>query len=144
MKTILRRALPDMTLLIYTTKTEGEGERLLQIIDTVVSEVNIKIYRTIDALARGLRPPRNDVNIAILLASTTQDLRDLLSIRDLLSDMKIILILPDSDPKTVAQGHSLRPRFLSDCGSDFGDVATVLNRMIGNAETEDKKTTWHR
>lgn len=130
-----------MTLLIYTTKKESAGERLLQIIDTVVSEVYVKIYWTIDALSRGLRQPRNDVNLAILLAPSKQDLLDLLSIRDLLWDMKIILILPDSDPDTVAQGNTLRPRFSSDCDSDFQDVAAVLSRMIVNLDIRKKAGT---
>jgi len=131
-----------MTLLIYTTKMGGAGERLLQTVDTVVSGENVKIYWTIDGLSRRLRQPRKDVNLAILLASFKQDLVDLLSIRDLLSDMKIILILPDSDPETVAKGHMLRPRFLTYCDSDFVDVAAVLSLMVRNLG-EDKSLDIH-
>ncbi|HVO67929.1 MAG TPA: hypothetical protein VMT12_15740 [Syntrophales bacterium] len=131
-----------MTLLIYTTRMEGAGERLLQIVDTVVSGENVKIYRTVDGLSRGLRQPRNEVTLAILLASSKEDLINLLSIRDLLSDMKIILILPDSDPETVAKGHMLRPRFLTYCDSDFVDVAAVLSLMVRNLG-EDKSLDIH-
>jgi hypothetical protein len=121
-----------MTVLIYSTRTKGVGEQILQVIDTVGSEANAKIYWTIDALSRGLRQPRNDMTIALLLASTKEDLLDLLSIRDLLWDMKIILVLPNSDPDTVAKGHMLKPRFLSYCDGDFVDVAAVLSLMIRN------------
>jgi len=131
-----------MTLLIYTTRMEGAGERLLQIVDTVVSGENVKIYRTVDGLSRGLRQPRNEVTLAILLASSKEDLINLLSIRDLLSDMKIILILPDSDPETVAKGHMLRPRFLTYRDSDFVDVAAVLSLMVRNLG-EDKSLDIH-
>jgi len=121
-----------MTVLIYSIKTKGAGERILQVIETVVSEGNVNIYRSIDALSRGLRQPRNDMTIALLLASSKEDLLDLLSIRDLLWDMKIILVLPNSDPDTVAKGHMLKPRFLSYCDGDFVDVAAVLSLMIRN------------
>jgi hypothetical protein len=121
-----------MTVLIYSIKTKGAGERILQVIETVVSEGNVDIYRSIDALSRGLRQPRNDMTIALLLASSKEDLLNLLSIRDLLWDMKIILVLPNSDPDTVAKGHMLKPRFLSYCDSDFVDVAAVLSLMIRN------------
>ena len=121
-----------MTVLIYSIKTKGAGERILQVMETVVSEGNVDIYRTIDALSRGLRQPRNDMTIALLLASSKEDLLDLLSIRDLLWDMKIILVLPNSDPDTVAKGHMLKPRVLSYCASDFDDVAAVLSLMIRN------------
>ncbi|MEN6332381.1 MAG: hypothetical protein ABFD57_10375 [Smithella sp.] len=65
-----------------------------------------------------------------MLAASGKELEDILSIRELLEDAKIILIVPDTDPATLARGHTLRPRFLSDCGSDFVDVAAVLGRMI--------------
>ncbi len=124
-------------MVIFYAASRGEsGERLLRIIETVVSRKYIKTYRTIDALSGGLRQPRNDVNIAVFLANGEQDLSELLSIRDLLWDMKIILILPDSDPYTVAKGHVLGPRFLSYCDSDFVDVAAVLSLMIRNLDAE--------
>ena len=74
-------------------------ERLLRVIETVVSEEDIKIYRTIGSFSRGLRQPRNDYDIAILLASSKVELHylNLISLRNLLSDMKIIVILPDSN-----------------------------------------------
>jgi hypothetical protein len=128
-----------MTVLIYySTKMKGAGKRILQVAKTVVSETNIHIYRTISALQSRLRQPRNGVNIAILLPSSAADITNLLSIRDLLRDIKIILILPNSNPETVAQGHLLRPKFLSYGDSDFIDVASVLSRMIRNLG-EDKK-----
>jgi tRNA splicing ligase len=79
-----------------------------------------------------LRQPLFNPTIAILLATTREELQDILSIRDLLWDIKIILIVPDMNRGTVAKGHTLRPRFLCDCNSDFVDVAAVFSLMIRN------------
>ena len=125
-------------VILFSTSQRKSGERLQRIVEAVVSEKNVKIYRTIDALSGGLRQPRNDVSVALLLASSRMDLHELVSLRDLLWDIKIILILPDSDPETIAKGHILRPRFLSDCDSNFQDVAAVLSRMIKNSDTNKK------
>jgi hypothetical protein len=125
-----------MKIFIYSTKVNGAGERILKAVETIVSEGNVDIYRSIGELSSGLRQPRNDMNITLLLASSKEDLVDLLSIRDLLCDMRIILILPNSDPETVAKGHMLRPRFLSYCDSDFVDVAAVLSLMIRNLRAD--------
>jgi hypothetical protein len=119
-------------VMLYSASNGAQGEKLLQVLKTVVSEDDINLYQTIEALSIGLRQPRNDVNIAVLVASSKEDLGHLLSIRDTLWDMKIILIVPDSDRDTIAQGHVLRPRFLSICTSDFVDVAAVLSLMIKN------------
>ena len=125
-------------VILFSTSKRKSGERLQRIIETVVSKKNVTIYRTIDELSGGLRQPRNDVSVALLLASSRMDLHELVSLRDLLWDIKIILILPDSDPETIAKGHILRPRFLSDCDSNFQDVAAVLSRMIKNSDTNKK------
>lgn len=128
-------------MIIFFSTSCGEAEeRLLRVIKTVVTAKNLRIYRTIDSLSKGLRRPRNDDDIAILLASSRVELHylNLISLRNLLSDLKIIVILPDSKPDTVSRVHVLRPRFMSYYDSDFQDVAAVLSRMIENMETDKK------
>lgn len=127
-------------IIFFSTSRGGSEERLLGIIETVVSKEDIRIYRTIGSLSRWLRQPRNDTDIVILLASSKVELHylNLVSLRNLLSDMRIVVILPDSKPDTIAKGHILRPRFLSYCDGDFQDVAAVLSRMIENIETDKK------
>lgn len=119
-----------MTLLIYSTKTDGAEERLLRIIELLLPEKELKFYRSIDDLSDVLRQPIFNPRIVILFASSRKELEHILSIRELLEDAKIILIVPDTDPATLARGHTLRPRFLSDCNSDFVDIAAVLSQMI--------------
>ncbi|MGA3207703.1 MAG: hypothetical protein ABSE05_07750 [Syntrophales bacterium] len=128
-------------IIFFSTSCGAAEERLLQIIETMVSEKDIRIYRTIGSFSRGLRQPQNDTDIAILLVSSKVELNhlNLISLWNLLSDMKTIVILPDSNPDTVAKGHILRPRFLSYCDGDFQDVAAVLSRMIENSETDEKR-----
>ncbi len=119
-----------MTLLIYSTTTSLEEKRLLRIIELMLPEKKFKFYRTIDDFSQRLRQPVLKQRILILLLNSPKELEDVLSIRELLEDAKIILIVPDTDPATLARGHILRPRFLSDGKSDFVDVAAVLGRII--------------
>lgn len=125
-------------VIFYSASFGKSCERLLRSIEKVVSEEHVKIYWTIEALARRLQQPRNGMNVAIFHISGMDDLQRLISLQDLLWDMKIILILPNSDPDTIAKGHILRPRFLIDYESDFQDVSAVLSRIIGN--TDRKKS----
>jgi len=123
-----------MTLLVYSTKTNDAEERLLRVIELLLPEKKLKFYRSIDDLSARLRQPVFNPRIIILLAASRKELENILSIRELLEDAKIILIVPDTDPATLARGHTLRPRFLSDCNSDFVDVAAVVGQMIKNLE----------
>jgi len=116
----------------------GSGERLLRIIESVVSKTNIEIISNIDALSKALCQPRCSAAIAILFTSSGEDLLDILPLRDLMLDIKIILVLPNSDPDTVSKGHILRPRFMSDCHGNFQEVAAVLKRMIENLDINKK------
>lgn len=123
-----------MPLLVYSTKTNDAEERLLRVIELLLPEKTLKFYRSIDDLSARLRQPVFNPRIIILLAASRKELENILSIRELLEDAKIILIVPDTDPATLARGHTLRPRFLSDCNSDFVDVAAVVGQMIKNLE----------
>jgi hypothetical protein len=71
-----------------------------------------------------------DLDIVILHAADRTDLDEILSIRQLLDDLRTILILPDRDHDTIAQGLTLRPRYLSFTDGDFGDVSAVLAKML--------------
>jgi hypothetical protein len=119
-----------MNLLFYTTEKEEVGECFQNIIDTLVPKGMGETYRTIKSLAHRLRQPGYDSTIAVLLAATREDLYDILSIRELLRGINIILILPDRNADTIAKGHRLRPRFLTYKDSNFGEITAVLGKML--------------
>lgn len=123
-----------MTLLFYSKKMKRPEKQLLMAIGLLLSKDQYRICRSIRALSKELRQPVVDTTIAILLASSREDLQDILSVRDLLWNTKVILIVPDADPETVAKGHTLRPRFLSDYDNYFLNVADVLGLMKRNLE----------
>ena len=117
-------------VILYSMFIEGTGEQLRKMIENVVPNENTEIYSTIDTLGKRLRRPSYDIAVAVLLISGREELRDVLSIRHLFDNIKIILILPDRKNETIVLGHKLRPRFLSYTDSDFIDVAVVLENML--------------
>jgi len=123
-----------MILLFYAREEHGAGERLQTLIEELVSEDNIEICMTIGSLFQRLRQPTYDLSIVVLLAADSQDLTELLSVRDLIWDLRLILILPDREAGTIAKGHILRPRFLTYLDSDFADVTAVLKKMLSNTD----------
>lgn len=120
-----------MRLLLYSPVKEGIGKQLRRMIEELVSKNNMEIYQSVESLSLRLRQPANNGPIAaVLLAAKRGDLTELLSIRDLLRDIRIILVLPDRDEDTIAKAHTLRPRFVSYSDGNFTDVCSVLGRMI--------------
>jgi hypothetical protein len=99
----------------------------------LIPEKKLEIHQSVDSLSQRLKKKTFDVGIAVLLASSKKELSDLLSIRNQLTDQRIILILPDREKGTISQGHSLYPRFLSyadSADSNFKDFTEVLVKML--------------
>ena len=67
-----------------------------------------------------------------------EDLVDLLSIRNLLDDLRVILLLPNREKETINKGHTLRPRFLTYADSNLLNVAAVLSKMLRNTNFDNK------
>jgi len=121
-----------MKLFLYAPDRSRSGKRLQRVIEALVSKEDTEIYRTTDGLTFRLRQPRHDPHIAVLLAASREDLSDILSLRDLLCDVRIMLVLPDRERDTIVKGHTLRPRFVTYADSDFVEMAAVLSKVLGN------------
>ena len=121
-----------MTLFLYEKEFNGAAERLRRVIETFMSKEYIEVFRDINDLSYKLRQPQasDDTIITVLVASNGEDLSDILSIRDLLDDVRVIMVLPDREEVTIAKGHILRPRFITYTDSDFTEVGEVLKKMF--------------
>lgn len=102
---------------------EGEIENLGVAYDTCICS-------TIGTLSQRLRRFEGRPGVMVLFAADRSDLAELIAIRSLFRDIRIILLLPDRAPETVSKGHSLMPRFLAYCDGNFKDVAAVLDKML--------------
>ncbi len=127
-----------MNLFIYTP-LEDDGSRRLMDAAISCEEVGTKeIFNSFESLENRLHKPNFEETIVILHLTNKKELSSALSIKDLLHDKKLILILPDREASTMSQGHRLFPRYVSYADSDFSDVGSVLNKMIANVRNERK------
>jgi len=125
-----------MKLICYANSDDEAGQRIEAVIHELVSRADTQICRTVASLSSRLRQPGNGVTIAILLTASKKDLGDILSLSDLLSDLRIVLVLPDRDKDTIAKGLTLRPRFLTFADSDFTELSAVLGKMLKTYSSE--------
>jgi purine-binding chemotaxis protein CheW len=121
---------------MYQSEPNGLGMRLDEVVKRVVSAERTEIYKTIPSLADRLRRTRQDVDLAVLSAASQEELQDIVSLEDLLRGIRLILVLPDGQPETIAKAHTLYPRFLSYVDGDFRDVAAVLAKMMKSVNSE--------
>ena len=126
-------------IILYSMFIEGTGGQLRKMIEHVVPNENTEMYSTIDTLGKRLRRPSYNIAVAVLLISSREELRDVLSIRHLFDNIKIVLILPDRKNETIVIWHKLRPRFLSYTDGDFKDIAAVLKKMLTVLDFSNEK-----
>ncbi len=121
-----------MNILLYEPVGEGNNKQFHRMIEGLDLECGMEIYRTIESLSQRLCQPGKNLTVAVLLATSKQELLEILSIKELLFNVRIILVLPDREEDTITKGHSLRPRFLTYADSNYGDIAAVLSKMLGD------------
>jgi hypothetical protein len=119
-----------MKIFLYSHAGDTPGDMLGELIKTNLPEAGMKVCRTIGDLSQSLRQPAEDSGVAVLLVSDQEDLKNIISIRHLFQNIRIILLLPTKEAETVAMAHQLRPRFLTDRNSDLVEVTAVLKKMF--------------
>ncbi len=122
-------------IIIYSKVHTGYYEELLCSAKNMVPTENLKVCTSIHELSGEICRPGIRNAIVILLASDQNDYDNILSLRDLLWGVRIILIMHSSNPDIILQGHLLNPRFLSACDSSYREAVSVLQRMINKAST---------
>jgi hypothetical protein len=84
---------------------------------------------TVEELDSSLLRPLSDVLAVVLLPTDDADLARILTLREVLTSTRIILILPTWDPDLVTGARFLRPRFMTTRDTGFREVSAVLQKM---------------
>ncbi len=119
-----------MVLLLDMKKANGPGKCLQEKVTRVVPPEELEEFETFEDLFQFLHKLRNDTEIIVLRAFSSEELIGFRRIRDLMRDVKIILILPNRKPETLFQGHLLHPRYMTYEDGTFDDLALVLAKML--------------
>jgi hypothetical protein len=121
-----------MNVIFYLSAADETQEWIYEVIKRAPAEVATEIFRSIGSLSRRLRRPTENSTVAVLVVGNKQVLANIISIRDLLFEIPIILILPDRAADITATGFSLAPRFLTYADGNKAEVGAVLEKMFAN------------
>ncbi|MBA4423327.1 MAG: hypothetical protein C0390_09575 [Syntrophus sp. (in: bacteria)] len=119
-----------MGLIVYTPSENELERRFLTLLEMAIPKKKFEIYRSIGEMSARLGMPLSNVKVAVLFAVTREEITRILSLGDLMADVKSILILSDEDNDTMAKVHKLRPRYVAWADCDPIDIVTVTKRMV--------------
>lgn len=122
-----------MRILYYAAPGGEKGRELIGIVKTCMSEADVEYHATVGGFAERLRQKLGTKTIAIVRASSDQDLIDLYFVQHLLSRVVLVLLLPDNERLTVAMGHRLHPCFMCTVDADSLAFAGALRSIAYRA-----------
>ena len=123
-----------MRLLFYSSGDDQNKKRLEAAVHKVIPESQIELFKRLDDFRERLRRPIEPNSIAVLSASNREELQQMQLLRGLLTEIYVVLVIPDRKKSTIALAHLLLPRFLSQQDGDFADLQIVLNKMYCNSQ----------
>jgi DNA-binding NarL/FixJ family response regulator len=119
-----------MMLLLYAKAKNGVSSELKQVLNGRTSDACLESYSNLDDVFQRLRQPRLNLKIGVLAVGSEAELDRLLTIRELLSDMRLVIVLSDKDPQTVSKAHALAPRFITFSDAGIGPLVSVVEKMM--------------
>ena len=95
----------------------------------IIPESQIELFSRLDDLGERLRLSVEPDSIAVLSVSDREELQRMQPLRGLLSEIYVVLVVPDRKKSTIELAHLLLPRFLSRKSDNFMDLRKVLDKM---------------
>lgn len=118
-----------MDLIFYSAAENGNENRVLTHLNKVVPAERIVICRTVEDLSLKLMRPLDEMLALVLLIAYEKDLTEILTLQEVLHNLRIILIISEAQRCPVDRVHALRPRFVAYADEDLAAVAVVLDRI---------------
>lgn len=119
-----------MTYIYYANKHADAGNLLHQKLCSAFDKSRMKRCKTISEFSKMLHEPLHAVNAAILLIDNRKELEVILSLKDILWELKLIIIFSRHADITQMEVMVLRPRFLTWMDADLSQVVDVLKNMM--------------
>lgn len=119
-----------MTYIYYSNKYTDSGETMHKKLCSAFNKSWMQRCRTLDELSKRLHGPLYNVSAAILLINDRKELEVILSLKDILWDIKVIIIFSSHTDVSPLEITELRPRFITWTDSDLSHVIDVLGRIM--------------
>jgi hypothetical protein len=128
---IVNQKAKRMKVVLYANeRNEPASKRLQNVMEACIPSNCLEIFGNSHDFAERIYHIPRKIDVAVLFAQNHDQLSELISLKDFLIDIRIILILPDREHQTVIKGHTLSPSYTSYTDSNITDVAAVLNKII--------------
>lgn len=115
-----------MNLFVYLPSPGDRGDELLSAISPFFSQGSLEVFSDLRSFAARIRQPKDTFSIALIWDPTTEDLREIGSMRDFLTGVRTLLVLPDQEMETITLAHKIFPTYITYIDEGLSEVVSVL------------------
>jgi hypothetical protein len=121
-----------MTYIYYANGHTEAGKILHHMLQSAFKKSWMKRCRTLGELTKRLHDPLYNISAAVLLIDDRKEFGEILSLKDILWDIKLITIISSHADISQANVEVLRPRFLTwtDTDADSSNVVDILGNIM--------------
>jgi len=127
---LFRKRITPMQLLLYLSGADQNNKRLEAAVHNVIPANQIERFKSLTDFGERLRMPIEPDSIAVLSASNRDELQRMQPLRGLLTEIFVVLVVPDRKKSTIELAHLLLPRFLSQKNDNFLNLGKVLDKIV--------------
>jgi hypothetical protein len=119
-----------MQFLYYANSSGSDESRIKASFQAATSGRDIEHYTNLTDLEERLRVIVEPNSIAVLVASDPGELQKMQDFREMVTDILVILVIPDWQDATIKLAHLLRPRFLCLLNNGSTDLRQIIAKMV--------------
>ncbi len=127
-KTVLKT--DTMKLLLFGDISNEQIRRLQRLVNNQLPGIHVKPIISFENLLRHLRKPLHRVAAIVMFLSSEEAIGQVLGLKALLRDTRLILVLTDNDKKTLSMALQLNPSFISYLEMGVNDILSVLRKIF--------------
>jgi hypothetical protein len=118
-----------MNLFFYLPDPRGKGEELLGAVAPFASGGSLEVFPNLRSFAARIRKPKDSLSVAVIWNPTKEDLREIGTMRDFLTGVRTLLVLPDQETETIALAHKIFPIYITYVDEGTSKIVSVLERL---------------
>jgi hypothetical protein len=120
-----------LSIIFYLPRPAEKGQDLLKALVPFVMEGRLEVLSSLEAFAARLHKPKDSSSVMIIWDPTSDELRQIGDMRDLLTGVRTLLVLPDQETETVFLAHKIMPSYISYTDLGVSGIVSVLGRIAG-------------
>jgi hypothetical protein len=126
---VLKMSAVDLVL-YYSEEAERRGRKLQEVLNNDLPDTRIELFTDFEELVTGLQRPEVIPAAVVLVIGSRTELDEFLSLRPVLQNTRVFLVLPDQARETLTLAEQLDPYYIKPPGDDFVELASIVDELL--------------